>query len=509
MNTKTLQKQFSRIGVKFAVKPHEAVHHLGQYDRWRHRVHEPELRTKGRECVLVFEANFREQLTVEALCAPKSEDMLVLSLAWFNTRRVYLCRVVEERLEATVLPDALRKPLAHHIRDLERAVEQLNARKQSRTKRQQKCVALSFTAASQRAGLSEEQYGAYIRLANSCRNTKFAQKSGPVVAAYGAGEHNTYEMALLRIARHHRDWRQEPETWHSPSHNTAKAFSSLLAHLFVRYAPPAFLESVWFREKENWLPCYIEVARGANIRQVKALQFPLTKKMVHCMMQAPDRFTMEEAIRWGQVHGLGGNARFFANIAGTRIPTTDKCNPQGHAFWQTVLEWLLKHPMLAPGQYGPLIDFIRREKHQNSAYKVAGRSPQAMIRSMERWHRDVNKYRYRKLPAAWASHNLDWCWCRKDGDGHVHEWRVVEITTSERLRTEGMTMKHCVFSYGWACARGTMAIFSLQENGKPVLTVEYSPGTHKIGEVRGACNRVPTAAEWTIVQRWAMAKQIG
>lgn len=54
-----------------------------------------------------------------------------------------------------------------------------------------------------------------------------------------------------------------------------------------------------------------------------------------------------------------------------------------------------------------------------------------------------------------------------------------------------------------------MAIFSLQENGKPILTVEYSPGAHKIGEVRGTCNRVPTATEWTIVQRWAMAKQIG
>ena len=48
--------------------------------------------------------------------------------------------------------------------------------------------------------------------------------------------------------------------------------------------------------------------------------------------------------------------------------------------------------------------------------------------------------------------------------------------------------------------------------GKTTTTegILYRTGLkHKIGEVRGACNRVPTAAEWTIVQRWAMAKQIG
>lgn len=509
MNTKTLQKQFSRIGVKFVVKPHETVHHIGQYGGWRRRVHEPELRTRGRECVLVYEASFQEQLTVEVLCAPKAEDMLVLSLAWFHSRRIYLCRVVEERLEATVLPEESRKPLSHYVEEIERSVQKLTERKQSRTKRLHKSTALSFTAASQRANLSEAQYECYIRLVNACRNAKFLREERPVVAAYGRAEHNTYVTALLRVAKYHRDWLREPEAWQAPSHNTAKSFSSLLEHLFVRYPVPAFLESVWFRAKENWIPCHVEVARGANIRQVKALQFPLTKKMAHCMMQAPDRFTMEEAIRWGQVHGLGGNARFFANLAGTRIPSTYKCNPQGHAFWQTVMEWLLKHPMLAPGQYGPLIDFIRREKHRDGSYKVAGRSPQAMTRSMERWHRDLYTYRYRKLPDAWAGHNLDWWWSKKDGDGHVVDWRLMEITTSERLRMEGVTMKHCVFSHGWACARGAMAIFSLQENGKPVLTVEYSPGSRTIGEVRGVCNRVPTPSEWAILQRWAMAHQIG
>ncbi len=509
MNTKTLQKQFSRIGVKFVVKSHEAVTHYGRYASWRNRVHEPELRINGRECVLVYEATFRDHLAVEVLDMPITERVLALSLAWFNSRRVYLCRVVEEQVEATLLPADTAKPIAHYVQEIERAMEQLSERKQSRTKRQQKCAALSFTAASQRTGLNEGQYEAYIRMANSCRNTKFVQKSGPVVAAYGTGDHNTYEMALLRIAKHHREWRQGPETWRAPSHNAAKSFSALLAHLFVRYAPPAFLESVWFREKEHWIPCYIEVARGANIRQVKALQFPLTKKMAHCMMQAPDRFTMEEAIRWGQVHGLGGNAIFYGHIVGTRIPSPDKCNPKGHAFWQTVMAWLLKHPMLDPGQYGPLIDFIRREKHRDPAYKVAGRSPQVMIRAMERWHRDINQYRHRKLPPTWAGHNLDWFWTRKDREGQVEEWRLVEITTEERLRMEGVAMKHCVFSYAWACARGSMAIFSLQENGKPVLTVGYTPGTRKIGEVRGACNRIPTAAEWAILHRWAMANQIG
>lgn len=509
MNTKSLQKRFSDIGASFEARPHESVTHFGRYAAWRNRVHEPEIRARGKSCLLVYEASFHDQLEVEAVAAPQNDDVLVLSVAWFNTRRVYLCRVMDERFETLRLPDGQRKPLAHYVRDIEAKAELWSRSKQSRAKRKRHAAALSFVAAEQRAGVSENEYEAYLRLVNACRNAKFLRDTSRVVPAYGRVEANAYVTALLRVAKYHEHWLNDPETWRPSSHNTARAFGSLLAHLFTKYPTPAFLETAWFRERENWIPCYIEVAQGANIRQVGAFTFPLTKRMAHYMMQAPDRFTIEEAVRWGQVRGLGGNARLFRNILGTRITPVFKNNPAGHAFWQTVIAWLMQHPMLAPEQYGPLVDYIRQEKRRNPAFKIAGRSPQVLIRAMSQWHRDLRRTQRGNYRREWTGHNLDWDWTQIERDGIVTDWRMVEITTAERLRLEGVNMKHCVYSYAWSCGQGRLAIFSLLANGKPVLTVEYVPKTRTIGEVRGACNRVPTPAEWAVLQRWAEAKRIG
>ena len=142
---------------------------------------------------------------------------------------------------------------------------------------------------------------------------------------------------------------------------------------------------------------------------------------------------------------------------------------------------------------------------------MAGRSPQALLRAMEAWHAALNQRTgsHGTIPSAWNGHQLEWWWSHTDKGGIVTDWHISEITTAERLREEGITMKHCVSSYGWGCARGRVAICSLQRNGVPLLTVEYLPATHEIGEVRGKTNRVPTTHEWKILNRWAATKCLG
>ena len=507
MDTKDLQKHFYRIGAKFEVQPYESVQQLRHDGGWRHRIHRPILRIKANKCVLVYEASFSEQLDIRALSVPKEKDLVLLSIAYFNTRLAYLCLVHHGHLVTRELASEKPGTIAADVTLLRELIRP----KVSRRKQQRRACALSFTAANKRMSMTETQYTAYIQLAEGCRHTKFMQSTDGVVAQYGHHETNTYLSALMRIAMHHKQWLRDPADWKAGSRNPKKAFQELIAHLFGRYPVPEFLATIWFRRRAHWIPCYIDVARGVHIRKADSFDFPLTKRMAHSLMTAPDRFTMEEAIRWGQVQGLGGNERFFAAICRTRMTPTDRNNPKGHVFWQSVMAWLLRHPMLATEQYAPLVDYIRRERNKDKRFSMAGRSPQVLLRSMEAWQKELNHARwgYRKAPERWTGHGLDWWYPEKDDGGHVTHWRFTEILQTARLREEGKIMRHCVSSYLWSCVRGKMAILSLERDGIPELTVEYVPETHQVGEVRGKMNRVPTAKEWAIIRRWADARRLG
>lgn len=51
MNTKQFQKHFDQLGVQFATRSQEEVHRLGDYNRWRNRIHRPELRAWMEACL--------------------------------------------------------------------------------------------------------------------------------------------------------------------------------------------------------------------------------------------------------------------------------------------------------------------------------------------------------------------------------------------------------------------------------------------------------------------------
>jgi len=170
----------------------------------------------------------------------------------------------------------------------------------------------------------------------------------------------------------------------------------------------------------------------------------------------------------------------------------------------------VRNPLLAPGQYGPLMDYLATERGRDPGFSITGRSPLALLRAVEAWHRQLNDGdQWEPAVPVWPGHNLDWTWTQDHGSGQCTTWRCTEITTADRLLEEGRAMHHCVYSFARECSLGAVAIFSLQAHGKNVLTVEYVPERNVIGEVRGACNRNPTDAESAVVRRWTSAKGIG
>ena len=57
--------------------------------------------------------------------------------------------------------------------------------------------------------------------------------------------------------------------------------------------------------------------------------------MAHFFLQAPDHFTVEMALRWGQVRGFGGSEVLASAVAATRLGRSF----EHENFWQTVLHF--------------------------------------------------------------------------------------------------------------------------------------------------------------------------
>ncbi|WP_420213516.1 PcfJ domain-containing protein (plasmid) [Burkholderia aenigmatica] len=106
---------------------------------------------------------------------------------------------------------------------------------------------------------------------------------------------------------------------------------------------------------------------------------------------------------------------------------------------------------------------------------------QSMMRQSADWHlarrsaRDIRHLRWESLLPS----------CEIDG------YKVLPLTTSEALHTEGYQMHHCVGSYDSWCVAGEFRIFSLvdPEGMRSTLCIEQSDaGQWLVQQVRGTCN---------------------
>ncbi|HUG68512.1 MAG TPA: PcfJ domain-containing protein [Pirellulaceae bacterium] len=341
---------------------------------------------------------------------------------------------------------------------------------------------------------------------------------------FGAHDGNTFIGGLLGLARNHLHWVRPLKTWIPRSHNVRRQFSSLARHLLAKYPVPSFMDSVWFRgqtdeaaKQQTW---YKRLASGESPRR---LDFPLslTKRMARHFLQAPKDCSVDAALRWSQVIGLGGDGRLVEAILGSRIAADFDEND----FWETVIRWFIQHPMLDPAQIGPLIDYIYRRKFEplefdvtaddpdarptQSGFTMKGRTPAILIRQMREWHARLRK-EPEKPQLEWTGSGVaPFEWTEGDlGSNNLRRWTIIELLNRKDLYDEGRVMRHCVASYDNSCAFGGTSIWSmgLERNygcRKRVLTIELANPLKRICQIRGKTNRLPTQKEMNIVRRWA------
>ena len=337
------------------------------------------------------------------------------------------------------------------------------------------------------------------------------------------GQPYRYVDALITLHERRWHWIRPMPDWRAKTRH--RQFASLVRHLVARYPVPLFFDSVWFRRDSgssrgrDW---YLHVGAGKNLRTAES-DIALTKKIAHHMLTAPDDCTLEQAVRWGQIHALGGERRLCEAVNRTRLGA-DLGNDE---FWQSVLRFFVDYPTLDRALVGPIVDFLHQQRFEADYVTVDGRrrplpapqpnlsmsrrTPGSLIRQMEVWHRCLGR--------SGAPGDLRW---GASGVGRFRVvtgkeekqviWRVDELLSKGDLVREGRRMTHCVATYAQNCVRGHCSIWSMTREDalgqiRHIHTLEVTRD-RVIVQARGRHNQLPNLAQTRIIKAWARQEKL-
>lgn len=313
------------------------------------------------------------------------------------------------------------------------------------------------------------------------------------------------------------------DTWIPSSHNPEKQFSSFVRHLFCKYPVPGFMDKVWFRiDQHKYHDWFIHIGTGGSLRNLSLCPIKMTNKIGCHFLRAPDDFTIEEALRFGQISALGGDIRLMNALRPTKLMSLSKTKEE---FCLSVIRFFIDNPMLDTAQIGPIVDYLWHAKYEVRRIFVArgvvqdlppeqpnlsmtGRTVDTLLQQVDRWHRQLGKER--------KGGDFEWEHLKGVKDFEYMEgeeyhknmrlWRIRELLSSKELAAEGRVMMHCVASYAHSCYKGNASIWSMTCEGydgvENAVTIEVRDRT--ICQVRGKRNVVPNDKEKAIIKRWSV-----
>ena len=335
-----------------------------------------------------------------------------------------------------------------------------------------------------------------------------------------------YIDALIGVHRLRRRWIRSIDRWRPQTHNREKQFLSLVRHLLVSYNVPDFLGSVWFRTDESatrYQKWYVDIGNGRNPREGPA-PVSLTNKVAHYFLQAPKSYSVEQAIRFGQIKASGGSVRLCNAVIESRLGT-EFSNDE---FWQSVIRFFIRNPDIELSQVGPIVDFLQHHKFERQQVFLDGgetrwlsppqpnlsmqkRSLRALLAQVAEWHHRLGKVKV-DSSMRWTPSGIHPAgYARGKNDNRVI-WRINELLSQKELAREGNALKHCVATYSRHCRDGNSSIWSMtsEDAGGKVRrrqTIEVS--RHKrIVQCRGRSNKPPTDQERQIVALWSKSESL-
>jgi hypothetical protein len=337
-----------------------------------------------------------------------------------------------------------------------------------------------------------------------------------------------FRSAPIALSAHHRGWLRTPDEWVPPEGDADEQFAGLVRRLFALYDTPRFLDAAWH---EGLTPTAVlhqvwfrHIAAGGSIRTVEGLPLPMTRRMAHHFIRAPDDLDIPAALRYAQVLALGGDERLARGLLTTRLGMGFRDND----FWETVIRWFIAHPELDPRHHGPIIDYLHGQKFAptvaNPSTRVRGRprqsllvvpqpdltmkgrTPDALLGAVERWHRRLASERP-AISMEWKPSGIAPLVHRVGEGADRRVYETSELICTEELQAEGAAMRHCVATYWNLCATGRSSIWSMTVEDVAgrvdrLLALEVRNGERLIVQARGEANRTPTPEELRVLALW-------
>ncbi len=332
----------------------------------------------------------------------------------------------------------------------------------------------------------------------------------PVDGYAGYPHAEQYLRGLLALARQRRNWLRECEDWFPSDDSPFVQFGSLARHVMANSPVPEFMTRVWFEgfssQAERHQSLFKHLARGGSIRGAN-VPLRLNKPMARCFATAPHHVTVEQALRWAQVRSYGAGKRFAAEILNTPLVT----NFEQHAYWATVLQFLIPYQDQLSGKVESVIQYMK-SVHRHLPPTITQQSLEqslkaflqgtARVRGEALWSRPRPTLRWSGLPIRGLRY-VD----RIDNGWRVYRWSIRELLTGQELLDEGQAQSHCVATYDRYCAARRSSIWSLRRHtfmgDQRVLTIEIQPETRTIVTALGKCNSCPTEESRAVLRHWA------
>jgi PcfJ-like protein len=314
------------------------------------------------------------------------------------------------------------------------------------------------------------------------------------------------------------------QNWQPRFNCPERMFNDLIRYLFVQYRMPHFFYSAFKTYTPQQVSWFIDLAQGTSVRTLN-LPIPLSARGMHFFLQAPPQYSVSQAVRFGQILGLGGDAVLANNIMQTRLGS-DFSNPK---FWTSVIQFLIKNKGLSFEEVREIIGFCYFVKFQVNVFRdgenpqewvtkmppmpdfsLKGRNVASLFRLMLTFEHEIKR-----------CENLSECIqtvalpTMPFGDFETtivtenkvkRQYFIRQITNDVALMMEGRVMSHCVYTYLKLCREGRSSIWTLAyTEGSSVLnkTLTIEIRGNQIVQIRGKVNRLATDLEMDIIKKWA------
>jgi hypothetical protein len=326
---------------------------------------------------------------------------------------------------------------------------------------------------------------------------------------------------------------RDPATWKRRGRTQASLTHHFVRYVFARYHVPRFLDQAWqdqlpYLAQADGRPTpkqllFIHLAQGGSVLTAPYQPVRLTKRMAHWFMQAPAYYTIDQAFRFAQVMGLGGDENLAWWVIQSNIG-----EPTGEDdFWLSVIALFARQAMFDNSHLPDIVEYVNHRKFERTrardgreqgppepGFSMKGRTALALLRQTETWKAENNllnradpgQLTWRPGPVPGGD-----CWGLHEGQGAVYNF--TELMDGEQLRAEGKAMKNCVLTHARSCYFGYGAIFSVtattnQQPSKRVATLELDIEKRQVYQVRAKCNQRITPETEKVIRQWAKERKL-